>query len=205
MAKTKSPIQISLTDFIDFVCKTGSTKLTHVKNVKEREAYNPATDFYKALREGIIELHKSGGTKADLKQIIDSITDSKKEVNYQIAIDGYKKFWGRKSLKWMNPPNKHWVVNDLDVKINPEIGLEYDSKFYVIKLYLKSDKLSKNKIDQILALMEKELRSKVEDEVVFAVLDVKNAKLHANDTKDISLMALLMGEAVSFETIWKAL
>ena len=205
MATNKPKIQISLTDFIDFVCKVGSTKLTHVKNVKDRDPYSPATDFYKPLREGIIDLHKTGGTKSDLKKIIAAITDAKKISNYQTAIDGYKKFWGRKNLKWMNPPYKHWIVNDLDVKINPELGLEYDSNFYVIKLYLKSDPLSKNKIDQILALMEKELRPKVEDEVIFAVLDVKNAKLHSNETKDTLLMTLLVGEALSFETIWKAL
>lgn len=88
----KSKIEISLTDFVDFVCKAGSSKLTKVKQIKKREDYSPAQDFYKPLREGIIEVHKNDGEKKDLKRIIDSITDSKKIRNYTEAIEGYKRF-----------------------------------------------------------------------------------------------------------------
>lgn len=51
---------------------------------------------------------------------------------------------------------KHWIVSELDVRINPELGLEFDSKKYLIKLYFKNDKLSKEKITQVLTLMESE-------------------------------------------------
>lgn len=56
MAAKSKGIEISLTDFVDFVCKSGSAKLTQVKKVKYRDDYSPATDFYKALREGIIQI-----------------------------------------------------------------------------------------------------------------------------------------------------
>jgi hypothetical protein len=201
----KSPIELSLTDFVDFVCKAGKSKLTKVKQIKGREEYSPATDFYKGLREGIIKNHEDGGTKKDLTNIIDGLTDPKKLRNYSEAINGYKKYWGRKTITFFNPPFKHWKVGDVDVRINPELGLEYDDKYFVVKLYLKNDKLSKDKIDQILTLMESQLRKKVEPEISMAVIDVKNAKFFVKEDDDLTLLPLLDGEVRSFETIWNSI
>ncbi len=203
--KTKAPIQLSLTDFVDFVCKAGSSKLTKVKQIKGREKYSPATDFYKPLREGIVNNHEAGGTKRDLNKVTEGLKDFRKKRNYGEAIDGYKRFWGRKTISWFAPPFIHWRIGDVDIRINPELGLTYDDKFLVIKLYLKSDKLSKDKVGQILTLMEGQLRDKVESEVRMAVLDVKNAKLFVKEDDDLSLLALLNGEARNFETIWNSL
>lgn len=206
MAKSDNDkIGISLTDFVDFVCKAGSAKLTKVRQIKEREDYSPATDFYKALREGIIENHQAKGGKKALKSILEAITDQKKVGNYNDAINGYKKFWGRKTITWFDPPNKHWIVGDLDVRINPELGLQYDGKSLAVKMYLKKEKLTKDKVDQILTLMENQLRSSVKDDVAMALLDVKNAKLFIKTDKNISLLPLLDGEAKSFEAIWKGI
>lgn len=141
---------------MDFVCKSGSTKLTKVKQIKNREDYSPATDFYKALREGIQDIHRKNGKKKELKIILEKVSDPKKIKNYSESIDGYKKFWGRKEPIWFEPPMKHWILSELDVRINPELGLEFDSKKYLIKLYFKNDKLSKEKITQVLTLMESE-------------------------------------------------
>lgn len=201
----KSKIEISLTDFVDFVCKAGSSKLTKVKQIKNRDTYSPATDFYKALREGIVTNHQQNGDKRSLNKIIDNITDTKKIKSYTDSVEGYKKFWGRKSIKWFDPPFKHWITGDIDVRINPELGLEYDNKFYVIKLFLKNEKLSKDKVDQILTLMESQLRNNLDEDIKMAVLDVKNSKLFIKEDTDISLLPLLDGEAKSFEAIWNGI
>lgn len=205
MPKTKKKIELSLTDFVDFVCKSGSTKLTKVKQIKNREDYSPATDFYKALREGIQDIHRKNGKKKELKTILDRVSDPKKIKNYIESIDGYKKFWGRKEPIWFEPPMKHWIVSELDVRINPELGLEFDGKKYLIKLYFKSDKLSKEKITQVLTLMESELRSEVDPDVNMAILDVKNGKLFIKEDRDLTLLPLLKGEAMSFEIMWDGL
>ena len=47
--------QISLTDFVDIVSTSGTPKATKVKQVKYRPAYNPAIDFYKRIRDDIVE------------------------------------------------------------------------------------------------------------------------------------------------------
>ncbi|MBK7292117.1 MAG: hypothetical protein IPI78_18890 [Chitinophagaceae bacterium] len=198
-------IDISFTDFIDFVNKSGGSKLTKVRQVKNREEYNPATDFYKALREGIIYIHKKNHSKKELTGILTGLTDTKKIKNYPEAIKGYKKFWGNKKFTWFTPPSKHWKIGDIDININPELGLEYDDKFLVIKLYFKADRITKDKVNQILSLLEHQLRKKVEPEIIFCVLDVKAGKLFQNIAKDSSFIPLLEGEAVCFETIWKAI
>ena len=80
-----------------------------------------------------------------------------------------------------------------------------NGKPHVIKLYLKSDKLSKNKSDQILALLESELRRKAGKQTVFCVLDVRQGKLYCNEDKRKDLIPLLVGEARSFASIWNSL
>jgi hypothetical protein len=198
-------IDISLTDFVDFVSKSGSAKLTKVKQVKERDDYHPATDFYKILREKLIDFHVKNLEKKELDQIVKNLADDKKKGNYSEAIKGYKKFLGKKEAKWFNPPSHTWKTGELNIKVNPELGLEFNSTKYVIKLYLKAEKLSRDKVTQILCLLEKQLRNKVGEDVIFCLLDVKNAKLHVNDTKTSALNPLLEGEAKSFEIIWNNL
>lgn len=202
--KKKASINISLTDFVDFVCKAGSSKLTKVKQLKNRGEYSPATDFYRILRDGIIEIHQKRWDPKELKNILVALTDAKKKANYSTAIDGYKRFWGKKTLIYFTPPSQQWNVGDVNVRINPELGLRIGGKSYVVKLYFKSDKISKDKIDQILTLMEDRLRKDVDSGVQMAILDVKNAKLYSKKDDDLSLLPLLDGEVISFETIWKS-
>ena len=164
-------------------------------------------DLIKSIDFKLIEskIHKNNLDKKILDDLIEKLTDLKKKSNYPSSINGYKKFWGKKKIGWFDPPFKHWLVGDLDIKINPELGIEFGGKFYVIKLFLKSEKITKDKLSQILSLMEYQLRKETDEEVIFCVLDVKNSKLYENAKGDFSYLPLLEGEAKSFETIWKAI
>src|SRR5215813_13886081 len=51
--------RVSLTYFVDFVLKVGTPKLSGVKELKEHR-YDHLTDFYKPLREAIIDMHEKG-------------------------------------------------------------------------------------------------------------------------------------------------
>ena len=62
--------------------------------------------------------------------------------------------------------------------------------------------MDKRHADLILALMEKELREKVEDDAIFAVLDIKKGKLFEYKENDKNLYTLLKAEARGFESIW---
>lgn len=201
-------IEISLTDFVGFVNKMGNAKLNHVKTIKDRPQYEPYMDFYKAIREAIINLHKRKQENKFLDSILKDLTDSKKKKCYPEIITGYKNFLGRKQFKWIKPPKKDWKVGNVTITVNPEIGLEEKKKdgssnFYIIKLYFKDDVLKKAQADQILTLMEMQLRSKVkEPEIMFAILDVRRNKFHVKKDHDLKELPLLRGEAYSFATIW---
>lgn len=197
------PIEISLTDFIEFVIRSGTPKLTLVKQIKNRPSYHPNLDYWKILRDSLEEFHKENKEKKELDKILQLITNKTKEDNYAELINTYKVFLGRKQIKWFEPPYKTWKNNDLLIRLNPELGLSIKGHKYVVKLYFKSESISKSRIDLILTLLKNELKSKGSDFDV-ALLDIRSKKLYTDDKIDASLlMPLLIGEANSFETIWK--
>jgi len=198
-------IDISLTDFIDYVSKVGTTKYTKVKQIFNRDDYEPAFDFWRALREGIIEFHKEGKDKKQFDKILSDLTDKKKIKRYPELIKSYKSFLGRKKIEWFDPPYKEWKVDELRVRLNPELGLEINGKFYVIKLYFKAEKLSKAKAELILLLMNSRLKKGDFKEVIFAVLDIERKKLYETNSTNKAHISLLEGEAKSFINVWNSL
>ncbi|MGQ7871465.1 hypothetical protein [Sunxiuqinia sp. sy24] len=197
-------INISLTDFIDYVSKVGTSKFTIVNQIYSREEYQPAFDFWKPLREGIIDLHQHNRDKSELDKILNHLTDKKKINRYPSLIESYKSFLGRKKVEWFEPPFKDWKTNDLRIKLNPELGLEINDKLYVIKLYFKADKLSQMKADLILLLMNTKLKKGDYKEATFAVLDVERKKLFEKTKLKKTHLPLLEGEALSFINIWNS-
>lgn len=198
-------ISISLTDFIDYVSKIGASKYTLVSKINSRDEYQPAFDFWKSLREGIINLHKNNEEKEKLDLIILDLTDKKKLNRYPELITKYKSFLGRKTIEWFDPPYREWEKDDLRVRLNPELGLDINGKYYAIKLYFKAEKLSQIKADLILLLMNNELKKKDFKNVNFAILDIGSKKLFEKTKLNKSHIPLLEGEALSFINIWKSL
>lgn len=119
-------------------------------------------------------------------------------------IESYKSFLGRKKIEWFDPPFKEWKINDLRIKLNPELGLEINDKLYVIKLYFKSDSLSQMKADLILLLMNTKLKKGDYKQVTFAVLDIERKKLFEKTKLTKNHVPLLEGEALSFINIWNS-
>ena len=195
-------ISISLTDFIDYVSKVGASKYTKVNEVFAREEYNPAFDFWKPLRDGIIDIHENKKDKSELNKILEGLTDKKKILRYPDLIESYKSFLGRKKYEWFEPPYKDWQTGDLRIRLNPELGLEIKGIQYVIKLYFKSEKLSQGKADLILLLMNTKLKRGYYKDVTFSILDIERNKLFEKTRLDNNHIALLEGEALSFMNIW---
>ena len=203
----KDLIKISLTEFMNYVNKSGTQKTTVVGQAKAKreDEYQTYKDYWFKLRERIKEVHKKGLTQESLIAIIEEINEDKRN-NYNTAIKGYCTFWGKKKIDWINPPRKTWSVGDIRVELNPELGLKIKDKIYYIKLFItSSDGIDKRHADLILALMEKELRDKVEDSAIFGVLDTKRGRLFEYKNKDPKLYLLLKAEASSFESLWNEL
>lgn len=196
---------ISLTDFVDFVIKSGSPKLTKVREVKGRDDYHPAFDFWKPLRDGIVAFHESGTTnKKSLDDIVADLKDKKKVVRYRDCVKGYKKFLGKKNVKWFKPQSAVWQSSDVEVRVNPELGLVINGVPHLIKLHFKAEVLSKARVSCVLLLMDQALKSPKKG-VSYAVLDVPKGNLYASGTPDLTLLPLLVGEAASFANMWQQL
>jgi len=195
--------QISLTEFVDFIAKSGTPKLTLVRIVKQRHlaGYDPRTDFYKPFRDGLVQLHKNGQPKSALDSLVAGQTDAKKQTAYPDLLKGYKRFLGRKTVQWFAPPQKLWTHSSLTVSVNPELGLEINGRRHAVKLYFKADKLTKLRMDAITQLMHHVLGTG-DGSPTFSILDVRNGKLISAPAPQPSLMPLLEGEALAFATIY---
>jgi hypothetical protein len=192
--------RVSLTDFVDVVSIAGTPKATKIRQIRNRPPYQPAFDFYKRFREDVVGIHKVGEKKARLDMIMTSLTEAKKEKVYPELIAGYKKWWGRKQLQWVAPPANTYHHRGVEVTVNPELGLRINGAPHIIKLYLKAGKLTKNRIDVILHLMETSLPP--DDFPVMGVLDVRNAKLHSSTRANPQLGPMVDAELAYIAALW---
>lgn len=200
--KQKLGIVISLTDFVEYVTKTGTSKLTVVKSIKKRPGYHPIFDYWKKLRDAIDNYHN--GKINDLHDVLKEIIKDSKKEKYKVAISKYLDFIKNKKINWFEPPSGNWRHGNLVVKLNPELGLEINGEKFLIKLYFKDKPLSKNQAKLILTLMNTELRK--EGVYSLALLDINAHKLYTDKALNYeTLIPLLIGEATSFETIWNSI
>jgi len=192
----------SLTDFVDVVAASGTPKATKVRQVKRRPRYTPAVDFYKPLRDSIVAAHRHDQRKTVLDTFLAGVTDKKKRTAYPPVVAGYKKWWGRKDLRWFGPAYERYERHGVEVSVNPELGLWIGSTPHLVKLYFKRDPLSKNRVDIITHLMATALLGACRDGTVMSVLDVRRSKLFAPTVPIDGLHAIVDAELAYIGALW---
>jgi len=200
-------VSVRLTDFVDFVTKTATQKLTVVRKQKKENAedYEVYADFYKAAREGIVNMHKKGQPKSSLDAILGGLTDERKQHAYAEVIAGYKKFLGRKKVSWFRPPKDEWTHAGLAMSLKPEVGLVIKDERYAIKLYMREKpKLKKVNADLITHWMDFVLEPTKKNRPRFCVLDVRRNKLFIAPDKTDGLMTIVRAEARCFVEMYLA-
>jgi hypothetical protein len=192
--------KVSLTYFVDFVLKVGTPKLSGVKEFKEHR-YDHLTDFYKPLREAIIDMHEKGKPTRALDDLLGTLTDERKRRIFPGLIEAYKA-WLRPGMTWFTPPHTTLPVGDIEININPELGFKIDGTQYLIKTYFRGEPLSQKRVATVLGLITSAL-GPGRPGTVFGMLDVKNGKLRTlKSAPNPRLPLLLRGEAASFSTIY---
>ena len=194
--------RVSLSYFVDFVLKVGTPKLAGVKEFKEHR-YDHLTDFYKPLREAIVEMHEKGKPDRSLDEFVGTLSDERKRRIFPSLVEGYRKFLhASPSMKWFTPPHTTHAVGDIDININPELGFEIDGTPHIIKTYFRGEALAQKRVQVVLGLITSALGAGRQG-TVFAMLDVKNARLHTLKAAPNPRLGLLIrGEAASFSTIY---
>lgn len=203
----QNDVRITLTEFVNFINSSGMKKMTIVSAAKakhEEQEGNPF-DYWKDFKDEVKRLIKRRGNKDDLWELVENVREEQRE-NYSQMISGFLKFWKPTRMEWVNPVKKMANIGGVKMILNPEIGVKWQGKNYMIKLYLKANEsLDKRHADIILALMESELREKVDDSVEFAILDVKRGKPFLHIDNDPRLLILLKTEGMEFAEMWKEL
>lgn len=197
---------ISLTDLVDITSKAGTSKVTKVRQIKYRPSYDPSTDFYKRIRDHIEETHKHGNNKNHLDKIISGLTDPKKTISYPIIVNGYKKWWGNKSLSWFDPPNSPYTNFGVDVSVNPELGLSINGQPHLIKLYFKSEPLKKTNTEIITHLMSICYSTLCPSQLTkMSIMDVRRGKLISPNVPKPNITAMLNAELSYIATLWASI
>jgi len=192
--------KVSLTYFVDFVLKVGTPKLSGVKEFKEHR-YDHLTDFYRPLREAIVDMHEKGKPDRALDELLGTLTDERKRRIFPELVGAYRKFL-RPGMKWFTPPHATLPVGDLEININPELGFEIDGTQYLIKTYFRGEPLAQKRVTTVLGLITAAL-GPGRPGTVFAMLDVKNGRLRTlKSAPNPRLGLLIRGEAASFSTIY---
>lgn len=195
--------KISFSYFIDFVMKTGAPKLSDVKDFKEHKG-DLFPDFYMPLREAIVEMHEQGKTPAGLDDLLTNVRDERKRRIYPSLISGYREFLKSQPMTWFKPPVVGHAIGDIEINVNPELGLKIGNTPHIIKMYFRGEPLAQKRISIVMNLLATALRP-TNPGVVFSVLDVKNAKLHSLKVPPNPKVAVLLrGEAASFSTMYAA-
>lgn len=198
-------ISISLIDFADYVMRVGPSQLTKVRELCFREDYHPSHDFWKGLREAIQKFHITGSKDISIiDNALLSIKDRKKINCYPVAAKGYKRFLGRKTVGWFVPNRDTWRFKELQVRVNPDLGLVIDGTRYLVKLHFKAGPIDAHKLKLVFALMRTCLSPEESQNTKMAVIEVAKGKMYIEGKFDPTISVVLEAQAISFIHLWNA-
>lgn len=196
-------MRITMTAFLSFIVKQGRPRVTSAKNIKHRyeeEKYHPRTDYWRILTTRIREAHEDGLGKEHLHTLIPTLHPNK-QANYEQCIEQYISWWGKKKLESFAPPRAEWTAGPLTVIVNPDLGLRINGEATAIKLYFRTEPLTRRHIEAALHLMRTTLVGTPED-LRCAILDVRRKKLLIAGPLDQDMDLLLAAEAASLAVLW---
>lgn len=196
-------IQMTLTDFANVSARNGATKVTRIARIKRRGDYNPAFDFYKPLRDGLVAIHQLRCARGTLAVLSQWARNTKQERQFPQVIDGYHRWWGRKDLHWFEPPRAVYEDQGVRVVINPELGLMCQGVPHVIKLHFLAKPLTRDQVVMMNHLLAWAAEEAGCDGAVVGVLDMRRGKLLSPSGQRQAATALL-GELASIAAVWEA-
>ena len=198
--------RVSFTQFVDFILDSGAPKASSVREHKEH-GFDPRHDFYRPLREGIVDMHRYARASSSLGDLVVNQPDERKRRLYPPLIAGYRKFLEGRHVRWLALPKASLGIGGVEITINPDLALLIEGKPHLLKTWFRSDTLSQKRVALVAGLMEKALSDRWSD-AAFGMLDVKNGRLRV--IKEIEsqhrarLDLLLAGEAAAFSTMLSA-
>lgn len=197
-------MKVPLYSFATFVAGGLTAKVSAVANTKQPGSYDPATDWWKQLREALPKNHQAGGSQSDLVNFAASVTP-RKRASYGDRVTAYNAWWGKQAITAGKGSSSAWKSGGVEVSVNPELFLLVGGVPHVIKLYFKqTEKLTVDRANVVLRILELAYRKGASPTglPVVGVLDLAQGQFVVPTTSLAYLDPVLAGEAVSFATIW---
>jgi hypothetical protein len=190
-------LRVSLSTFAEFVGASPASKTTCIEKFRASpQTYDPRTDYYKQLREFIPRNHRRGGTPKELLKFAEGV-DRRKTANYQSRAGAYIRWWGRRTVRWTGGPGRTWESGGVEVAPSPEIVAAFNDVRHIAKLYFKKERLSSDRADTILRL----LQLAYGNGPVIVVLDLAHDLVFEPEGPLGHLDLYLAGEAASFRAM----
>ena len=195
--------KVSFTTFADFAAASGTSRLTKLRNAKRfyEQDYAPARDFYRPLRECIEETFEQGWSSAGFKKALKEVTSAKRVEHYEECREGLSKWVGKKKIEMLPRFRATWKSGPLSVTVNPELHVKINGVPHLLKLYFKSEPLSKQNINIALHLLQK----KAPKGTTAGILDVRRSKLFTPTVTIPGMDAFLKAEATAFSSLWASI
>jgi hypothetical protein len=195
-------VQITSTTYVDFLLRTSIARLRKVREARQQyeDGYQQGRDYYRRMREGTIEMHRTGSDPADLWQIVEAAPPEKRE-NFKACAEGYERWMRGKGIIWTRrPASRFWKHGELSVIVNPELLMNVNGEPYRVKLYFKQPEIKQAGANLVIHLFG--LVSPKEAHI--AMLDVRRGKLFRKTRSSQDYATVLRSEALSFAAMWHA-
>lgn len=214
--------QIPMSIFVDFIMANGPPRVTLVSRWKREEA--ESHDFYAGFKSAIVGMHAKCLGVDSLRPFFAGQSDARRKRIYPELAAHYGAIL-RKMPKLLTqngappvfgrsrpvPASFGIGPRHPGVRVDPLLSITVGGKVYGVKLYLRSDKPTRKRVDIILGLMHaayaetsQPLLSKSGD-LRFALLDVRREQLHMSEAPSTAVWTLLHGELAAFNAIyWRA-
>lgn len=124
--------------FANFVTEKPNKRKKYVNKIINKEPYAFEKDYYSVLRIKLISTIKKNKSLIELNQMLKKI-NPKKHNHYEVLIDQIQNFMQGVKYIWVEPPKNIIEYSGLQLKVNPEIGININGETLFIKMYFKQD------------------------------------------------------------------
>ncbi len=174
-------MEFNFTKIVDFINSTGTNKLKIVRQAIEvlETDYSTVKDYYKEIREHIIQYFKNPKEKISIPNKWSS--EVVKEKLFIDLAQTIKKRFISKKIKWIDDVCRKTInIEGVDINVTPEIFIEYNGIKYIIKLYFKEEALNKKSAELLLLMLKKAYGEDYSD-FVLGIYDIRKNRLFTSD------------------------
>lgn len=172
--------------FANFVTEKPNKRKKYVNKIINKEPYAFEKDYYSVLRIKLISTIKKNKSLIELNQMLKKI-NPKKHNHYEVLIDQIQNFMQGVKYIWVEPPKNIIEYSGLQLKVNPEIGININGETLFIKMYFKQDQIENEKVNVMLKIMQDSIKEDYQNAKV-AILDVRRCELHKKDINEEIIM-----------------